>query len=107
MPAETRRQDETSGTPRAVAPTFHASSIQVSWIGNDAMLIFQRPQPVIVPPRGEVAAFTQNEVTAVVYLSAATMKDLSVVLADQIAQVEAKSGKPIETEFTRKFSKNS
>jgi hypothetical protein len=89
---------------RVIAPTFHASTINLQWAGNDGILIFARPQPATLPPLGEMAPFGLSEVTAIMHLSSATLKDLSILLAEQIAGYEKKAGAPIETDYTRRLA---
>jgi hypothetical protein len=74
--------------------------VQLSRAGNDITLIFQRPHPAVVRD-GNLASLALGEITAIVHMSASTMKDLSIVLDDAVGQYEATFGK-IETDFTRR-----
>jgi hypothetical protein len=83
------------------APTYFASSLQVIRAGNDFTLLFQRPRPATLPD-GSPAPIAIAEPVALLQVSAATLKDISVLLQRMVAQVEQDYG-PIETDFTRQI----
>ncbi|MGD1035749.1 MAG: hypothetical protein ABR878_00840 [Roseiarcus sp.] len=89
---------------RITAPTFHASAINIMWAGNDGIIVFSRPQPATLPPLGEFAPFALNEITAVIHLSAATLKDLSILLSTNVAEYEKRTGVTIQTDYTRRLA---
>jgi hypothetical protein len=77
----------------------YASSMTVSLAGNDMVMAFARPRPVILPT-GEVPPFMKSEITAIIYTSVQTIKDFYLALKDQIDRYEAANGK-IVTEYTK------
>lgn len=80
------------------SPMFYASSVQILWAGNDCTIVFARPRPGVLASQPDPVAL--NEPVAIVQLSAQTVKDLSVIMAETVRQHEDKWG-AIETEFTR------
>lgn len=81
------------------APTYFASALQVIRAGNDFTLLFQRPRPATLPD-GSPAPIAIAEPVALLQVSSATLKDISVLLQHMVAQLEQDYG-PIETDFTR------
>ena len=81
-------------------PTVSASTAIVSIAGNDAVLIFQRPRPLLMPD-GTFGHIALSETTAIIHLSLATLKDMSIVLTDTVAHYEKQFGE-IKTDYTRR-----
>ena len=88
---------------RVEAPVYSASTIQTTHAGNDVFLTFIRPHPATLPD-GNMAPVALGEAVAIIHVSMATLKDLSVLLRDVVAKIEEKEG-TIETDFTRKRAK--
>ncbi|SHE69202.1 hypothetical protein SAMN02745157_0723 [Kaistia soli DSM 19436] len=84
------------------AVTTNASTIQITWAGNDAVLLFGRPQPLLLPDGG-MPPFQRTEFTAIIHMSQQSLKDFSLVVANAIANYEARFGE-IVTEFSRRSS---
>jgi hypothetical protein len=78
---------------------YTASAVQIFWAGNDCTLTFTRPRPALLPTGGPAPA-AMAEVVVIMQLSAATMKDLSVLLPEQVAKYEEKFG-IIQTIFVK------
>ena len=84
------------------AYTTNASSISIVWGGNDAMILFARPKPLMVP--GHVQApIARMEATATVHVSSATLKDFYLILKETIEKHEAINGEII-TDYSRKIA---
>jgi|HubBroStandDraft_6_1064221.scaffolds.fasta_scaffold1271636_2 hypothetical protein len=83
-------------------PVVNASAVQFMVAGNDAMLIFMRPKP-LVGPDGQISNLARSETTAIIHLSMATVKDLSLMLNDSLAKYEGLNGQ-IVTEFTKRLA---
>jgi hypothetical protein len=81
-------------------PVANASSIFVSVAGNDAVLIFNRPRPMMAPD-GTFANIALTETTAIIHVSMATLKDMSLALGDTIGTYEKQFGE-IKTDYTRR-----
>ena len=82
------------------APVVHASSSQINIMGNDAVMVLSRWRPAI-NPSGTAPSPPIVETTAIIHLSMATMKDLSVTMADAVAAFEKQFGE-IQTDFLRR-----
>jgi hypothetical protein len=87
---ETNRTS-TEGLQPLMAPTIHASIVQVSVSGNDVTLVLGRTHPAITQHGGmsDVATF---EATGIVYLSPQTAKDLQTLLSTAISGWESNFG---------------
>jgi hypothetical protein len=83
-------------------PVANASTVLLSIAGNDAILVFNRPRPVIMPD-GSMPQVAVAETTAIIHVSMATLKDLSLLLNGTIQQYEKNFGE-IETEYTRRLA---
>jgi hypothetical protein len=84
-------------------PEWYASGAQLVIAGNDAQLIFNKPVLLgQVAHGGPQMSQTVGLITpvGVVRLSMATLKDISVMLSNQIAKREAEFG-VIETDYTK------
>ncbi|HVW73167.1 MAG TPA: hypothetical protein VHC39_05985 [Rhizomicrobium sp.] len=77
----------------------NAAGVQILWAGNDCTIVFTRPRPALTPT-GENAPAALSEVVAIISFSAATMKDLSIAVAEQVSRYEAKFGE-IQTVFMK------
>ncbi len=82
----------------------HASSIQLTFAGNDALVIFMQPRPATMPD-GSIAPIALSDTSAMIHMSVATLKDFSVLLNDTIGQYEKDFG-PVETHYTRQMARN-
>lgn len=83
------------------APTFFASGIRVGVSPTECNLTFQRGRPAQVVRDGQVIADVGTmENVAVIQMSVGGLKDLTLLLQQQIAKYEDDWG-PIETEFSR------
>ncbi len=83
---------------------FYTSQVLMSVAGNDATLTFSRPHPAVLPPYGEPAPFALVDVVAVLQMSIGSLKDLGLLITQQILAYEEKTKTVIETEFTRKMA---
>jgi hypothetical protein len=86
-----------------VMPEWYAAGVQLVWAGNDVQLIFTKPVvlgDVVhgVPRMSQGVAIIES--VGMVRLSIATLKDISILLAEQVAKRESEVG-VIETDFTR------
>jgi hypothetical protein len=77
------------------APLVSASSVAFQSTGNEYLLIFQRPRPVLDLESQALAQVAYNEVVAVVGVSAQTLKDLALLLNDAVANHERDYGEII------------
>src|SRR5271168_2657573 len=68
-------------------PVVNGSTVQFIIASNDAMLMFMRPKPLI-SPEGQISPVALTETTAIIHLSMATVKDLSLLLSDQLSKYE-------------------
>jgi hypothetical protein len=80
-----------AGARRLEAPTFYAATAQVLISGNDAILLFTRPHPAILPD-GTLAPVPMRETVALVQMSLAAMKGLTLILSDVVKRVEQQTG---------------
>lgn len=81
-------------------PVANASSVTVQIAGNDAVLIFMRPRPLLGPD-GSFASVAIAEATAIIHVSMATLKDMYVSISDVIAAYEKEHGE-IKTDYTQR-----
>ena len=81
----------------------YASSLQVTQAGNDAVISFARPRPLLMPT-GEVAPIMKAETTAIVYVSVQTLKDFYLALKDTVEKYEKVHGR-IVTDYSKQFEK--
>jgi hypothetical protein len=84
-------------------PEWYASGAQLVWAGNDVQLIFNKAVLLGTVTHGKPQ--TSHTVALIapvglVRMSAATLKDVTVLLSEQIAKHEAEHG-AIETSFTK------
>jgi hypothetical protein len=98
--AREKQQITAADVQRVEAPSFYASTIQVTLAGNDCIIVFTRPHPAVKPDGGH-ASVAISEPVAIINLSMASVKDLSVLLAGLIKNYEAENG-AIETPFTKR-----
>jgi hypothetical protein len=102
QPAVTTQAEDGTAYPEPLsAPMYSASVVQFMRDPNDAYLTFIRPHPATVGNR--LAAIP--EPVATIHLSIATLKDLSILLNDAVADIEKAEGHAIETAFTRRREK--
>ncbi len=85
------------------APTFRADTFHAICTQTDAYIVVNRAHPC-KSENGELAPFMAQETVAVMTMSIATLKDLSAILASQVAEYERKTGLTIETEYTRRLA---
>jgi len=72
-------------------PVVNAGGAFVLQAGNDAVLVFNRPQPVFAPD-GTIANLAIAETTAIIHLSLATLKDLHWAIGENIRIYEESHG---------------
>ena len=98
---DTQKASETAEKSKAVeGPVAYASGSQISIMGNDAVLLFNRWRPAVHPHSVAVTG-AMVETTAIIHVSMATLKDLSIALADAVGAFEKQFGE-IQTDFTRR-----
>lgn len=86
---------------RAVqAPHFYASSFRIHVTGVDIQLVLQRSTPMESIEGIPNQEFARLDAVAIVTLSPGGMKDLALLLSDQVTRYEDALG-PIVTPFTR------
>jgi len=79
------------------APSFYASAFRIMGTGNDFVIIMDRA----VPLQGQEATnYAMLQPVAIVSVSPGALKDLSIVLAEQVEKHEKEFGK-IVTHFTK------
>jgi len=83
-----------SGTP------IYASAFHMQGSGNDFTLIFQNAQPMVDKRSGTVANIAANAAVAIVKVSPQGLKDLYLLIGDQLTQFEKDFGEVV-TPFTR------
>jgi hypothetical protein len=81
-------------------PTYFASNVNVSKIANDANLMFARWVPT-VRADGTPSSVAIAEPVVLIQMSLGTLKDLSLLVSDMVAQIERDSGQQIETDYTK------
>lgn len=88
-----------AGVPpqRIDVPTYYVATLQAAQVGNDMNLVFSRPHPVMI---GETQAAI-NDPILVLNLSMGTVKDMTLLLQDQVALYEAQFGE-ITTAYTQR-----
>lgn len=99
---ETRREigEMPDGMTRLNAPAFYTSSLQIVSTSTDLMIVFGRPHPLLSRGAGDKQEFSMGiEAQAIVHMSPQTAKDLSLLLAQQVSDMEKVFG-PIETPMT-------
>ena len=84
-------------------PVMYASAFQLQGSGNDFNLILQRRLPAQNPDGSIHAEVGKLDAIACLTLSPQSAKDLSVLLAEQIARFEQQFG-TIETPFLKQRS---
>jgi hypothetical protein len=82
-------------------PTYYAASVQIFLAVNDASLMFTRPTPGTLP-NGALSTIAMIEPVALIQMSIETLKDLAVLIGDQIEQIEVSRGSKIETDYPRR-----
>lgn len=87
------------------APQFYASAFYAMCGGNDAFVIANSFQPSKLET-GEPAPFMPQEPVAILAMSIGSFKDLAVLLTRQVAEHERRTGRVIETEFTKQDANN-
>lgn len=84
----------------STAPLYFASQMRLGMSPTECTLTFLRPKPAQLVKDGAVLAdLGRLESVAIVQMTPAAMKDLMVLLRDQIASYEAQWGE-IKSEFT-------
>jgi hypothetical protein len=63
-------------------PVANAGGAIVIQAANDAMLIFNRPHPLII--NGQFANIATSETVAIIHMSLATLKDLHIAIGEAI-----------------------
>jgi hypothetical protein len=86
---------------RLEAPVYYAPTAQILISGNDATLLFTRPHPAILQD-GNLAPVPLREPVALIQMSIAGLKELSVTLASMVRQIEQQSGE-IQIKLTREL----
>jgi hypothetical protein len=89
--------DELSKAIPLQAPTFYASAFRILGSGNDFLIIMDRATPL---QGQEGSGFMVLQPAAMVAVSPGALKDLSIILADQIENHEKQFGE-IVTPFTK------
>lgn len=82
------------------APYTYASVVAVSGTGGEFIMTFSRAKPLVVAQTGQAASIAITEPVALIVVSPQTMKDMALVLSDQVAAHEKKFGE-IHTPFTQ------
>lgn len=85
------------------APVLYASSFRMQGNGNDFNLIFQRGVPAQTADGGIHPEVGRLETVAVVTLSPQSLKDLSLLLAPQVAAYEKEFGE-IQTPYIKRLA---
>jgi hypothetical protein len=88
------------------APAFYASTMFAYFAGNDFTLTFSRPQPGATPNGAVHRGVAIGVPVAVLQMSAATAKDLYLVMKDQIEKYEKEWGE-IKTDYARRIAEQS
>jgi hypothetical protein len=91
-----------AGASKIPAPIFYVTSAGLFRSSNDFILVCNRQHPVIIPTLKEGQAAAINEPTAILQMSAQTLKDLYLATKDQIERYEKEFGN-VETEYSRKL----
>jgi len=91
--------DQIAKFQRIDAPYIYASSFHILPTSVDATIIFQRLHPGTVDNKLGAGVL---ETTAIVCVSLGALKDLHILLADQIARIEADRGE-IVTDYVRRM----
>jgi hypothetical protein len=81
-------------------PEWYAAGAQLIIAGNDAQLVFNKPVMLVAPNNAAVHNLAINMPVGLVRMSLGTLKDLSVLLHDQVMKREKDMG-AIETEYTK------
>jgi hypothetical protein len=89
--------------PINVAPV-HASNFRLQATSNEFILLFQRILPMIQAD-GSVSDIAAADTVAAISMSPQSMKDLSILLSNQMKDWEKEFG-PVETSFTRSLKKS-
>jgi hypothetical protein len=84
--------------------TYYASNVTVSKVANDATLMFAKWVPT-VQADGAPSPVAIAEPVALIQMSLQTLKDLSILVGEFVAQIEQEIGQ-IETDFTRQRAVN-
>lgn len=87
------------GSKPIEGPAVNAFGFFIMQAGNDAVIVFNRPKPVITP-EGQVANIATNETTAIIYMSMATLKDLWLGIGQNLAVWETAHGE-IKTDYMK------
>lgn len=78
-----------SATP-IYGPVANAASSLVIQAGNDAMIVFSRPHPLLL--NGAFANLAMNETVAVIHMSMAGLKDLHLAVEENLEIYEKANG---------------
>ena len=80
-------------------PVVNAANSFVIHVANDAIIVLGRPTPLIMP-NGIFANVATTETVAIIHMSMAALKDLSLAISDNIQLYEAAHGE-IQSDGTR------
>jgi hypothetical protein len=80
-------------------PVANAGASLIMQAGNDAIIIFNRPRPLILPD-GQFSNIATAEAVAIVHVSMATLKDLWLGIGQNLAIYEASHGE-IVTDYMK------
>lgn len=80
-------------------PVVNAGGCLIMQAGNDAIVVFNRPKPLIMPD-GQVANIAVSEAVAIIHMSMATLKDLWTAIGQNIAIYEGTHGE-IKTDYSK------
>ena len=97
--AETPQPSPRTEVRKLEVSTYFASNVTVSKVGNDVGLMFARWAPTVLAD-GAPAPVAIAEPVALIQMSLQTLKDLSILVGEFVAQIERDIGQ-IETDFTR------
>ena len=97
------QREQAQAARRINAPVIYATQMNAYLAGNDFVVTFARPHPVILEGQqpGQGAAIV--EAVGILQLSPQTMKDLYLLTKGQIEQYEKQFG-AIETDFSRRLA---
>ena len=87
-------------------PEWYAAGIRLIMAGNDVQLIFTKP--VLLGDPNSAGGQAENSLAllapvGIVRMSRSTLKDISVLLGNQMTKLEKESG-VIETDYTRRLA---
>ena len=86
-PERGTQQHTMSKSQRLDVPSYYAASVQVLVSGNNLSLLFTTPHPAITE-QGDLVPLPINEPVALIHMSRAGLKDLSIILTDTVFRLE-------------------